>query len=125
MPALRLLLPGVVALAASRPLGAVRVKEGQVVLPSVLGLAALGLNVALNLVLLPRMGIRGSSIASSICYAALALSYVAIARAGGWPVAGPGPAALGLLRVGGPQRPAATAVTRPAARSVLPWWWAA
>ena len=80
VPALRLLLPGVVALAAARPLGSVRVKEGQVVLPSMLGLVALGLNVALNLILLPRLGIRGSSIASSVCYGALALSYVVIAR---------------------------------------------
>jgi glycosyltransferase involved in cell wall biosynthesis/O-antigen/teichoic acid export membrane protein len=102
-PALRLLLPGVVALAASRPLSSVRVKEGQVVLPSVLGLAALGLNVALNLVLLPRMGIRGSSIASSICYGALALSYVAIARrrgVAGWLDLVPRPSDLRLLAPG-------------------------
>ena len=65
--ALRLLLPGVVALAASRPLGSVRVKEGQVVLPSMLGLVALGLNMALNLILL-RGRHCGSSIASSVCY---------------------------------------------------------
>ena len=103
VPALRLLLPGVVALAAARPLGAVRVKEGQVVLPSLLGLAALGLNVALNLVLLPRIGIRGTSIASSICYAALALSYVAIARrrgVAGWLDLVPRPSDLRLLAPG-------------------------
>ena len=103
VPALRLLLPGVVALAAARPLGAVRVKEGQVVLPSVLGLAALGLNVALNLVLLPRMGIRGTSIASSVCYGALALSYVAIARrrgVAGWLDLVPRPSDLRLLAPG-------------------------
>ena len=80
VPALRLLLPGVVALAATRPLGAVLVKEGRAAILSVLGLCALGLNVALNLVLLPRIGIRGASIASCACYLALALSYVAIAR---------------------------------------------
>jgi glycosyltransferase involved in cell wall biosynthesis/O-antigen/teichoic acid export membrane protein len=99
-PALRLLLPGVVALAAARPLGSVWVKEGQVVLPSVLGLVALGLNVALNLLLLPRIGIRGSSIASSICYGALALSYVAIARrrgVAGWLDLVPRPSDLRLL----------------------------
>ena len=113
VPALRLLLPGVVALAASRPLGAVRVKEGQVVLPSVLGLAALGLNVALNLVLLPRIGIRGASIASSICYAALALSYVAIARrrgVAGWQDLVPRPSDLHLL-AGAAAAVAATAAT--------------
>ena len=79
-PALRLLLPGVVALAAARPLGAVLLKDGRALIVSVLGLGALALNVALNLVLLPRIGIRGASIASSVCYAALAISYVIIAR---------------------------------------------
>jgi glycosyltransferase involved in cell wall biosynthesis/O-antigen/teichoic acid export membrane protein len=101
--ALRLLLPGVVALAASRPLGAVRVKEGNVVLPSVLGLAALGLNVVLNLLLLPRIGIRGASIASSVCYAALAVSYVFIARrrgVAGWRDLVPRPSDLRLLSPG-------------------------
>lgn len=47
---------------------------------SVLGLGALGLNVALNLVLLPRIGIRGASIASTVSYAALAFSYVIASR---------------------------------------------
>ena len=47
---------------------------------SMLGLAALGLNVALNIALLPQIGIRGASIASSVCYTALALSYVVICR---------------------------------------------
>ena len=101
--ALRLLLPGVVALAASRPLGAVRVKEGQVVLPSVLGLAALGLNVVLNILLLPRIGIRGASIASSVCYAALAVSYAFIARrrgVAGWRDLVPRPSDLRLLSAG-------------------------
>jgi glycosyltransferase involved in cell wall biosynthesis/O-antigen/teichoic acid export membrane protein len=79
-PALRLLLPGVVALAAARPLGTVLLKDGRALIVSVLGLGALGLNVALNLVLLPRIGIRGASIASSVCYAALAISYVVISR---------------------------------------------
>jgi glycosyltransferase involved in cell wall biosynthesis/O-antigen/teichoic acid export membrane protein len=80
VPALRLLLPGVVALGAAKSLGAVRVKEGRMVITSVLGLSAFGLNVALNLVLLPWIGIRGAGIASSACYVALALSYVVIAR---------------------------------------------
>ncbi|HEY6275008.1 MAG TPA: glycosyltransferase [Streptosporangiaceae bacterium] len=80
VPALQLLLPGVVAMAAARPLGTVLVKEGRAVATSLLSLAALGLNVALNLILLPRLGIRGASLASSACYAALALSYVAISR---------------------------------------------
>jgi glycosyltransferase involved in cell wall biosynthesis len=80
VPALRLLLPGVVALGATKSLGSVLVKEGRMITTSVLGIGALGLNVALNLALLPRIGIRGASIASSVCYAGLALSYVAISR---------------------------------------------
>jgi len=80
VPALQLLLPGVVALGATRPLLAMLLKEGRAVVLTVLGLGMLGANVALNIVLLPRIGIRGSSIASSVCYAALALSYVVLAR---------------------------------------------
>ena len=51
---------------------------------SVLGLGALSLNIALNIALLPRIGIRGASIASSVCYAGLALSYVVSPDAEGW-----------------------------------------
>jgi glycosyltransferase involved in cell wall biosynthesis/O-antigen/teichoic acid export membrane protein len=98
--AVRLLLPGVVALAATRPLRAMLVKEGRAAILSALGVGALGLNIALNLLLLPRIGIRGASIASSVCYAALALSYVAIARrrrVAGWRDAVPRPSDLRLL----------------------------
>lgn len=80
VPALRLLLPGIVALAATKPLRALLLKEGRAVALSVLGFGALCLNIALNVVLLPRIGIRGSSIASTICYALLALSFVILAR---------------------------------------------
>jgi Na+-driven multidrug efflux pump len=70
----------VVALGAATSLASVLVKEGRMVITSLLGLGAFGLNVALNLTLLPSIGIRGASIASSVCYAALALSYVVISR---------------------------------------------
>ena len=60
--------------------GAMLLKQGRAVVLSVLGFGALCLNVALNVALLPRIGIQGSSIASSLCYAALALSYVVLAR---------------------------------------------
>lgn len=80
VPALRWLLPGVVALAAARPVRTMLLKEGRSVALSMLGLGALCLNVALNVALLPRIGIRGASIASSLCYGALALSYVVLAR---------------------------------------------
>jgi glycosyltransferase involved in cell wall biosynthesis/O-antigen/teichoic acid export membrane protein len=79
VPALRLLLPGVVALGAAKPLRAMLLKEGRAVALSLLGFGMLGVNLALNVVLLPRIGIVGASIASSICYGALALSYVFLA----------------------------------------------
>jgi glycosyltransferase involved in cell wall biosynthesis/O-antigen/teichoic acid export membrane protein len=107
-PALRLLLPGVVALAVARPLGSVLVKEGRAVTASLLGLLALALNVALNLVLLPRIGIRGASIASSVAYATLAVSYVVVGRrrgVAGWRDLVPRASDLRLLwrkRAGGP-----------------------
>lgn len=78
--AVRLLLPGVVALGATRSLRTMLLKEGRAVVLTVLGLGVLGINIALNLILLPRIGIRGASIASTICYAALGLSYVVLAR---------------------------------------------
>jgi glycosyltransferase involved in cell wall biosynthesis/O-antigen/teichoic acid export membrane protein len=80
VPALRLLLPGVVALAAARPVGSMLIKEGQATALTMLGVGTLCLNIALNIALLPRIGIRGSSIASSLCYAVLAISYVVLAR---------------------------------------------
>jgi O-antigen/teichoic acid export membrane protein len=79
VPALRLLLPGVVALGAAKPLRAMLLKEGRAVALSLLGFSMLAVNLALNVVLLPRIGIIGASIASSICYGALALSYVFLA----------------------------------------------
>ena len=120
-PALRLLLPGVVALAAARPLGAVLLKDGRALIVSVLGLGALALNVALNLVLLPRIGIRGASIASSVCYAALAISYVIIARRrgeAGWRDLVPRTTDLRILGRGRRGRWA----DRSAARSGWPSW---
>ena len=109
VPALRLLLPGVVALAAARPLGAVLLKQGRALVLTMLCLGALGLNIILNLALLPRLGIRGSSIASSVCYTALALSYAALAGRRTGPSAGEvGPLRMafvvGSLNRGGTER---------------------
>ena len=101
VPALRLLLPGVVALGAAKSLGSVLVKEGRMLITSMLGVSALGLNVFLNVALLPEIGIRGASIASSACYVALALSYVVISRRqGSGGVEGPGPSGLGSGPIG-------------------------
>lgn len=78
--ALRLLLPGVVALAAVKPLRTSLLMEGRTTILILADLGALGLNVALNLLLLPMVGINGASIASSACYAAAAFVYVAATR---------------------------------------------
>ena len=101
VPALRLLLPGVVALAASRPLGSVRVKEGRVVLPSVLGLVALGPERGPQ----PASSCRGWAFAAAVSRPPSAtgrwlLSYVAIARrrgVAGWIDLVPRPSDLRLL----------------------------
>jgi len=98
----RLLLPGVVLLAAQRPLGAILLKRGRPWLISVFGLGALAVNVVANLVLLPRIGVVGASIASSVCYGALALAYVFATwerGTSGWRELMPGPSDVGRLLV--------------------------
>ena len=76
----RLLLPGVAALALQRPLGPILVTEGRLALIAAMNASALALNVALNLLLLPRIGVVGASVASSITYAGLATAYVVAVR---------------------------------------------
>lgn len=76
----RLLLPGVVALAALRPLAAILLKEGRPWLLSGLGLLSLVLNLIANLMLLPAIGIAGASLASTIAYLTLAVAYVMVTR---------------------------------------------
>ena len=58
--------------------------------------AALLLNVALNLLLIPRMGIVGCALASTVAYTALALGQIDLVR----PVSrnAPTPAAPGIRR---------------------------
>jgi glycosyltransferase involved in cell wall biosynthesis len=99
----RLLLPGVAALALQRPLGPILVREGRIALVAAMNASALTLNVALNLALLPSLGVQGASVASSITYTALAIAYVLAVRRPG--VAGfrdllPGRADLVRLRSG-------------------------
>ncbi len=79
----RLLLPGIVALALQRPLAGVLLKEGRAMLISAFGLCALAINITLCVVLLPRTGIVGASIASSVSYLFLAVGYVIVTRRSG------------------------------------------
>jgi O-antigen/teichoic acid export membrane protein len=73
---LRWLLPGIVLLTVQRPLGAILLKRGRAWLYGLFGFGALAINVVANLILLPRVGIVGASIASSLCYAALAVANI-------------------------------------------------
>lgn len=73
----QLLLPGVVMLAIQRTLMGVLVMEGRAWFLSVLSMLALVANIALNFALIPVIGLSGASIASSVCYMALALGFSA------------------------------------------------
>lgn len=97
---LRLLLPGVIALAASRPLWAVLLGDGRAGLLTLLGLLVLAVNVALNVMLLPVLGAVGASVASSSAYILLLTSYVVASRrtgVAGWRDVVPRRADLGRL----------------------------
>jgi len=76
LPAVFALAPGVVALAMARSAGNYLVRHNRLLINSVLALGALAINVALNLVLIPRWGITGTGVASSIAYVLLAGSYL-------------------------------------------------
>jgi O-antigen/teichoic acid export membrane protein len=70
--ALMVLLPGIVAAAAARPLGNWLLRQGRPLALSSVCLMAFCLNVVLNLILIPEIGILGASLASSIAYFVLA-----------------------------------------------------
>jgi len=105
--ALILLLPGTCAIAVARPLLIV-VSRTHRALPYVgVMLACFGLNVALNVALLPSIGLIGASVASSIAYAVLALIVIAwSARVSG----------LGLRQLVVPQPDDWSTIRRTAAR---------
>jgi O-antigen/teichoic acid export membrane protein len=74
--ALVTLLPGIVALSVIRPLSSWLVRQDRPWLISGLGAAAFAANAALNLALLPAIGIVGASLASSIAYIGLAAALI-------------------------------------------------
>ena len=76
--AFRWLLPGVVALAVFRPLAGVLLKRGRPGIMALCGAGALVLNVAGDLILIPRVGIAGASVASAGAYVGIAAAYVSI-----------------------------------------------
>jgi O-antigen/teichoic acid export membrane protein len=79
LPAFFVLLPGVVSLSVAKVMTSYIGGRGRPGLISVIGIIALVLNIALNLVLIPRMGIVGASLASLISYSAHAAMAVVIA----------------------------------------------
>jgi O-antigen/teichoic acid export membrane protein len=74
------LLPGVIGLAISRPVGAYLLRVNRPLFTAGSAAAAAVLNVVLILLLVPRIGIVGASLASSAAYVLLALAYLGLFR---------------------------------------------
>ncbi|MCW2919500.1 MAG: Membrane protein involved in the export of O-antigen and teichoic acid-like protein [Actinomycetia bacterium] len=72
VPSLFALAPGLLALGMTRPIGAFLLRLDRPLLGSAMSVAALLINVVLNLALIPDYGIVGSAVASSIAYTMLA-----------------------------------------------------
>lgn len=76
VPALFALAPGVVALAATRSAGGYLLRLNRPWTVTALAFTAMLVNVSLNLVLIPVLGIVGASVSSSVAYTLLAGAYV-------------------------------------------------
>jgi O-antigen/teichoic acid export membrane protein len=79
IPALFILLPGVVALSVGQVVEGYIAGVGRTGTVSIVNLAGFALNTVLNLVLLPTYGINGAAMASLISYSATGIAYTAIA----------------------------------------------
>jgi O-antigen/teichoic acid export membrane protein len=75
--ALVALLPGIVALSIARPLSSWLLRQRRPWLISVFGAIAFVVNIILNLLLLPAIGIVGASLASSVAYIGVTAALVA------------------------------------------------
>jgi O-antigen/teichoic acid export membrane protein len=74
--ALVLLLPGIVAMAVARPLGPWLIRRANPLLVGGLALGAFAVNIGLNAVLIPEIGINGASLASSLSYIGFGVAFV-------------------------------------------------
>lgn len=74
-----LILPGVLAFAASRPIAALLATLDMAWVVTGLSAGAFALNIFLGIVLIPRLGIDGAALASTIAYTALAAGYLVAA----------------------------------------------
>lgn len=76
MPAIIALAPGILALATMRTIGGFLIRLNRPFLISTASVLAMASNVALNLLLIPRFGIVGAGLSSSIVYALLSAFYL-------------------------------------------------
>lgn len=79
LPALYVLLPGVVALSIAKVLSGYLSGLGRTGLTSAVNVISFVLNVAVNLVLIPRFGILGAAASSLISYTASSIAFTIIA----------------------------------------------
>ncbi len=87
LPALFLLLPGVVALSATRVVYVYLTGIGKPALTSYVNVFAFALNIVLNIYLIPRFGIEGAAVASLVSYSVSAILLTTVAaRLSGTPV---------------------------------------
>ena len=76
VPALFALGPGVVALAMARSASSYLLRHNRPLVNSAIAFAALAVNATLNLALIPRWGIVGCGLASSVAYVLLAIGHL-------------------------------------------------
>ena len=76
VPALISLAPGVLALAATRSAGGYLIRLNRPWVVTAMTTSAMVVNVALNLLLIPPLGIVGAGLASSVAYFGLAAAYL-------------------------------------------------
>jgi O-antigen/teichoic acid export membrane protein len=74
--ALVLLIPGLMALSVIFPFANLLSSRGEALLNAAIFGAGATANVVLNLVLVPRLGIKGAAASSSICYVAVSICFV-------------------------------------------------
>jgi O-antigen/teichoic acid export membrane protein len=79
LPALYVILPGVIAVSVSKVLGGYVSGLGRTGVTSKINIAAFVLNIVLNIVLIPPLGIIGASAASLVSYTASSVAYSIVA----------------------------------------------
>jgi O-antigen/teichoic acid export membrane protein len=104
LPAFFVLLPGVVSLSLAKVMTSYLSGRGRPGVVSVGAIVALVVNIGLNVVLIPAVGIVGASLASLVSYTVLAtMMLIAASRLAGqspWTLFVPGGAEVALVRVG-------------------------